>query len=71
MLAVGTLYRLTLADFRERTRRCSFLITLLGTLFFGAHHLQAAVLFLFRGATGVRVHVADGLGRVLGLQPGC
>ncbi len=35
MGAVGTLYRLALADFRERTRRYSFLITLLGTLFFG------------------------------------
>jgi hypothetical protein len=31
----ATLYRLALADFRERTRRYSFLITLLGTLFFG------------------------------------
>ena len=35
MPAGGTLYRLALADFRERTRRYSFLITLLGTLFFG------------------------------------
>ena len=35
MDAVGTLYQLAVADFRERTRRYSFLITLLGTLFFG------------------------------------
>jgi len=35
MRAVGTLYQLAVADFRERTRRYSFLITLLGTLFFG------------------------------------
>ncbi len=33
--SVGTLYQLAVADFRERTRRYSFLITLLGTLFFG------------------------------------
>ncbi len=35
MHTVRTLYQLALADFRERTRRYSFLITLLGTLFFG------------------------------------
>ena len=35
MQIVGTLFRLALADFRERTRRYSFLITMLGTLFFG------------------------------------
>jgi hypothetical protein len=35
MKVVGTVYRLAQADFRERTRRYSFLITLLGTLFFG------------------------------------
>ncbi len=35
MHAAGILYRLALADFLERTRRYSFLITLLGTLFFG------------------------------------
>ncbi len=35
MGAVGTLYQLAVADFLERTRRYSFLITLLGTLFFG------------------------------------
>ncbi len=35
MRVVGTLFQLALADFRERTRRYSFLITLLGTLFFG------------------------------------
>ncbi len=35
MRAIGTLYQLAVADFRERTRRYSFLITLLGTLFFG------------------------------------
>ena len=35
MEEVGTLYQLAVADFRERTRRYSFLITLLGTLFFG------------------------------------
>lgn len=35
MYAVGTLYQLAAADFRERTRRYSFLLTLLGTLFFG------------------------------------
>jgi len=31
---LNALYQLVLADFRERTRRYSFLITLLGTLFF-------------------------------------
>lgn len=31
----GMLYQLALADFRERTRRYSFLITMLGTVFFG------------------------------------
>jgi ABC-type transport system involved in multi-copper enzyme maturation permease subunit len=35
MRVVGMLYPLVAADFRERTRRYSFLITLLGTVFFG------------------------------------
>ena len=35
MDAVRMLYQLAAADFRERTRRYSFLITLLGTVFFG------------------------------------
>ncbi len=35
MHGVSTLYQLAVADFRERTRRYSFLITLLGSLFFG------------------------------------
>ena len=35
MPTLSTLYQLAAADFRERTRRYSFLITLLGTLFFG------------------------------------
>jgi hypothetical protein len=35
MQSAGILFQLTLGDFRERTRRYSFLITLLGTLFFG------------------------------------
>jgi hypothetical protein len=35
MGSLSTLYQLAAADFRERTRRYSFLITLLGTLFFG------------------------------------
>ncbi len=34
-MQAGILFQLTLGDFRERTRRYSFLITLLGTLFFG------------------------------------
>ena len=29
------IYRLAFGDFRERTRRYSFLFTLLGTVFFG------------------------------------
>ncbi len=35
MQTAALLFQLTLGDFRERTRRYSFLITLLGTLFFG------------------------------------
>jgi len=32
---ISALYQLSLADFRERTRRYSFLVTMLGVLFFG------------------------------------
>jgi len=32
---ISALYQLSLADFRERTRRYSFLVTMLGILFFG------------------------------------
>ncbi|MFH2048649.1 MAG: hypothetical protein ABIJ12_04300 [bacterium] len=35
MNKISTLYQLSLADIRERTRRYSFLITMLGVLFFG------------------------------------
>jgi hypothetical protein len=35
MVRLELVYRLALADFRERTRRYSFLFTLLGTVFFG------------------------------------
>jgi hypothetical protein len=35
MQTISMMYQLILGDFRERTRRYSFLVTLLGTLFFG------------------------------------
>jgi hypothetical protein len=35
MQTFGIMFQLVAADFRERTRRYSFLVTLLGTLFFG------------------------------------
>jgi len=35
MQTFGTMLQLVVGDFRERTRRYSFLVTLLGTLFFG------------------------------------
>ena len=35
MMDIPALKQLVLGDFRERTRRYSFLLTLLGTMFFG------------------------------------